>query len=336
MPARRPRPLALLAPLVALVSAQVWVAEARADDRALATELFNAGRDRMAAGDFEGACPKLAESVRLDATVGALAKLAACEEQQKKLVQAYGHWEQALNLARTLGDDRLADVAAGLARLGQRVPKLLVTASPAAPKDLSLRLDDLALGPGSLGVPLPIEPGHHQVIVSAAGLSPWSTAFDAASDGSTTSLTVPALEPLPLPPPSTAPSATPSTSPPLGPPLPPAPARVPPSRVTLPTAALVTAGVGLAALVTGTALAIDAASQQSAAHCQGTVCPDAGSAATLGNARSEADGATVAFATGGALAVGAVVLWLLLPPTPARGAWLELGPARGGLTLRWN
>ena len=42
----------------------------------MATELFNAGRDLMTAGNFAAACPKLAESARLDVKVGTLGKLA--------------------------------------------------------------------------------------------------------------------------------------------------------------------------------------------------------------------------------------------------------------------
>ena len=90
-----PRALLLVLALLGPVAPTV----ARADDEAVATQLFNAGRDLMKQGDYASACPKLAESARLKPTVGALARLAACEEHEKRLVSAYTRWQQALNVA---------------------------------------------------------------------------------------------------------------------------------------------------------------------------------------------------------------------------------------------
>lgn len=292
-----------------------------ADDEAAATELFNAGRDLMKSGDFASACPKLAESARLKATVGALAKLAECEEHEHRLVSAYARWKQALNLARTAGDERVADVEHELARVDRVVPKLLVVAGGALPAGAAIRVDAVEMSAAGIGVPLAVEPGHHVIQVSAPGRRPWSTAVDAAADGATTPVTIPALEDAAFAPAPPAPSLGAST----------ASADVSPSAAdasaraaTWRTAGLVASGAGLATMVAGGVLGFDAMRKRDSAGCPGNVCPDVSSASLLNGAKSSADWSTALLAAGGALAAGGLVVW-----------WVsrDHGPARAGVLL---
>lgn len=98
-------------------------AQARPRDVALATELFNAGRDLMKDANYAAACPKLGESARLDPKVGTLARLAECEEGLGHVAVARSRWQQALNLAKTSGDPRTAHVEGELLRIDRVVPK---------------------------------------------------------------------------------------------------------------------------------------------------------------------------------------------------------------------
>lgn len=285
---------------------------ARADDEAASTELFNAGRDLMKQGDYAAACPKLAESVRLKATVGALAKLAACEEHEKRMVSAFTRWQQALNVARATGDERTADVERELARVDHVVPKVRVTAAQALPAGAVLQIDDTSLGAASLGVPLPVEPGTHTIQASATGKKTWSSTFQTAADGSTRDVTVPALENAPsaAPPPATppAPATTPAPAPPS------APGSAPSSSSSpWPTIGLVTAGVGVATAAAGGVAGFVAMGKRNDAHCQGTSCPDGSSAATLTGAKSAADWSTVLLVAGGVLAASGTTIWLVTP-----------------------
>jgi hypothetical protein len=323
--APRPRLRSVLAAAACLGAVVAMGAPARAADTgddAAATELFNAGRDLMRSGDFAAACPKLAESARLHPTVGALAKLAECDEHEHRLVGAYAHWKQALNLARTAGDERIPDVERELARVDAQVPKLRIVAATALPPAAVIRVDAMELGPAGLGVPLAVEPGRHVVQVAASGKAPWSATVDARADGATHDVTIPALADGPLTAPlSPADAASAPTGAGAGEAI--APVAGSGSR-TGRTVGLVVAGVGLAALASGAAFGVDALHRRDEAGCRGTVCPDDASAGALRTAQTSATWSTVLFAAGGALLGGGVAVW-----------WLSLdkGGARRGLLV---
>jgi hypothetical protein len=309
--------------LLLAMATTLAAAPVRADgqDEAASTELFNAGRDAMKRGDYAVACPKLAESVRLKASVGALAKLAACEEHEHRLVSAFTRWQQALNLARTTADERLSDVQRELARVDALVPKLVITGAPGAGADASIRVDDTTMSTAaSLGVALPVEPGRHAVLASAPGKKPWTTTIDVAPGGATTSIVVPPLEDAPppveappvasvAPPPTQTQQASAATAPSPLVAIPPSPpSRSNPWRMV----GMVSAGVGLATIAVGAAYGIDALRRRDDAHCAGTSCPDGASAASLNAAKNSANWSTGLVATGAALVAGGVVLWFFV------------------------
>jgi hypothetical protein len=295
-------------------------AQATAGDAALATELFNAGRDLMKDGQYAAACPKLDESARLDAKVGTLARLAECDEHLGHMAVARSHWQQALNLAKTSGDPRAVHVEGELARIDKVVPKIEVVFSGAPPHDLVLELDEVQLGAASLGVRLPVDPGHHALRASAPGKKPAIVAVDVKADGVVSRVVVPALAddggsaaPVVVSPPVASPSGSPSSSPAPAPP----PDAVPHGASPWRTVGLVSAGVGVVAIGVGTAFGVIAKSKRDDSNAQpgGCVnddCPPA-AAHTRDDARSAGTTSTIFFVAGGVLAAAGVTMFLVAP-----------------------
>jgi hypothetical protein len=329
----RTRPLARAVAFSAAIALLSAASPAAADDQAVATELFNAGRDLMRQGDFAAACPKLAESVRLEPTVGALAKLAFCEEHERRLVSARARWEQALNLARSAHDAREGEAAREFARVDASVPKLLLHARVAPPPSATIQVDDLRLGLASLGVPLAVAPGPHAIEVSAPGKMSWSTTAEGGSKGGTIAIEIPPLEDAPAPP--SVDIAPPMPAPPLS-----SAERAHAAAAPRPLGPWREAGLGVAAaggvvLGIGAVLGIVAIEQKFGAQCAGTSCPSDASARQLEGAQSSANRSTEAFVVGGILAAGGLSLWLLGPRASEPSApQIEARAGVGALSVR--
>jgi hypothetical protein len=270
---------------------------------AVATELFNAGRDLMKAGNYAAACPKLAASLSFDAKVGTMARLAECEEKIGQLVNARAHWSQAGNLARTEHDDRLPLVESEFKRLDALVPKIDVELGPHPPAGASLHVDGTDLGFATFGIPIPVDPGNHSITVTAQGKQDWTQAVTALANGAVTRLDVPALADAPSP--KLAVSAPTSE---------PAPPPAPRSSRSLFTAALVTGGAGVAAAGVGIAFGLVAKNKLDDSNRDG--CGPSNACAQPGfgernDARTAGDLSTGFFIAGGVLAAAGVTLGVL-------------------------
>jgi hypothetical protein len=142
-----------------------------ARDPAAAQWLFRDGRALMKKGDFPAACAKLEESQRLDPAVGTLMNLAECEERIGRRASAWQRWGAALEqLPRD--DRRRALATRRIAALEKTVARLTIVVAPGAPPGLQIRRDGVLVGAGSLGSPLPIDPGRHVITVVAPGGQP--------------------------------------------------------------------------------------------------------------------------------------------------------------------
>jgi hypothetical protein len=181
--------LALPAPVAAQTETRAAVAEA----------LYRQARDLMAAGKYDQACPKFAESQRLDPATGTLLNLAACHEKQGRLATAWLEYSDAQMAARRDARDDRVDYAR--TRAQELEPKLsrltLSLASGADDAALSIELDGASVGRAVLGAPTPVDPGLHTVRVSAPGKKPWSASVQIGATADQQSLVIPALKTAP-------------------------------------------------------------------------------------------------------------------------------------------
>lgn len=166
-----------------LVLVVVWTFPSLAsaqNDRAAAEALFKEARKAMKAKDYASACPKLEESYRLDRAPGTLLNLADCEEKLGKLASAWQRFDELVQTSKK--SDKRYEIAARRAKeLDAILPRLTLRWTDDAPHpNVKLELDGVALGIGSLGVALPIDPGSHSVVVNASGREPKKYDFEVA------------------------------------------------------------------------------------------------------------------------------------------------------------
>ncbi len=133
--------------------------------------LFDRGQAAMEAGETDRACALFSESLRLDVAVGTLFNLAACEEKQGKLANAWEHYREGVRHVKQ-GDARVAIAATKIQSLEKRLPWLTVSLAAAAPAGASVTRDGVSLTNVSLGLAWPVNPGAHPVVVLAEGHEP--------------------------------------------------------------------------------------------------------------------------------------------------------------------
>jgi hypothetical protein len=172
--------------------------EARAESPAEAS--FQEGRRLFQAGQTDEACARFAESYAMVASSGTLLNLALCHQTQGKTATAWNEYRAAARLARNQGREDRATVADGQAKQLEPALARVTTTAVDAVAGLRVATEAGPLGEGGLGAEIPIDPGTHQVIVTAPGHLPWKATLE-VKVSEQVALEIPRLEPEPLPPP---------------------------------------------------------------------------------------------------------------------------------------
>lgn len=142
---------------------------AYAGDPVAAREQVKLGYQLAQDGKCEEAIPHFVESLKLDAKAITLINLASCEEKTARLADALGHWVEARARAQAEGNAGIVEEAERRAKaLEPKLPRLTVVVA-GAPADAEVTRDGIALGAASMGVPLPVNPGAHTLVVHAKG-----------------------------------------------------------------------------------------------------------------------------------------------------------------------
>lgn len=224
----------LSAPLALALSCLCLSMPALADptgaEKAQAESLFREGRRLMEAKSFAEACPKFAESQRLDPGIGTLINLALCHEEENKTASAWGELMEAATLAQRAGDKRAQFARDHAQKLENKLSRIKITGAPV--EGMALTLDGRPLGVAALGAPLPVDPGEHVVVAQAPGKKRWEGRVNVPAGPANVTLAIPPLaDAAPDSPPIVAPPVVAPplvTAPPVVAPPPPAPAPQPP------------------------------------------------------------------------------------------------------------
>jgi hypothetical protein len=334
-------------PILALVALPqlALAADPPKTDPAAAQSLFYEARTLMQQNKFAEACPKLEESMRLDAGLGTQFNLADCNEHLGKITSAWaGFLEVAAGSKAANQADREKLARKRAQALEPRLPKLVVDVV-GAPAGLEVKRDGLAIGAAAWGTPIPVDPGTHRISATAPGKGTWETTI-ATAEGKVAHVAVPRDLP---------PAAVAAAPVPIGPqPEAPATATTPANDFPSPvveqngaaqrTVGWIVAGAGVIGVGIGAGFGLSSIGKRndSRSHCVGDQC-DAAGVSLRDDAIRSGNIATIATIAGGAFVAGGLILVLTAPRTTEsreRASKLRAAPTvglnGGGFTLQGN
>ena len=177
-----------------------------ATERGVAEQLFIDGKRLMTDGRFDEACPKLAESHRLDPGGGTVLNLAVCHESQGRYASAWSEYHEAIDLARTDGRrDREQFALERLTKVESKVSRVTIYVDRAADiPGLVLTFDGESINRVAWGTPLPADAGMHEIAATAPGKLERRAMVQIGTSADIKSVTLAPLEDAPPSPPSIA------------------------------------------------------------------------------------------------------------------------------------
>jgi hypothetical protein len=309
-----------------LTASSFAFAEPTSAERNLAESLFQDGKSLMAEGKVSEACPKLAESNRIDPGAGTLTALALCHRAEGRTASAWSEFREVISLARRDGrKDREQVAQDNIAELEPKLSRLKVIVDPnAEAQHVEVRVDDLVYTPATFGQALPTDPGMRRIKASATGKKPFEMTVIVGTEKDEKSITIHALEDDPR---YQAAMADRSQN-----------DHGPTSATSSSSQKYIgygLAGLGVVAVGIGTVFGLSAISKNkdSDSLCPNTTCSNQQGVTAADDARSAATVANIAVIGGAALIVGGLVLVLTSPSkASAAAAALRPSPQRTGIT----
>jgi hypothetical protein len=197
---RGPLPASTRASAAALALALSVLASSAAgqNEAARAESLFREGKQLLAAKKYDEACPRFAESLRLDPSSGVALALGLCYESAGKLASAWGAYSTGTSLAQK--DARKDRATAANEKVNALEPQLARVTLAVAPETarlagLAVRQDGVEVGGSVSWQNGPVDPGTHTLDVSAPGFQPFTTTFNVGANGDRLTVPVPPLAP---------------------------------------------------------------------------------------------------------------------------------------------
>src|SRR5580704_18638451 len=121
-----------------------WSHAARADggNAAAAEALFDEARKLVTAGDFATACPRFAESERLDPSVATLLNLGACYEKAGRTASAWATFREAASAAQAAKrDDYLQTAQKRATALEPTLSRIIISEHDTSTAGLEIKRD---------------------------------------------------------------------------------------------------------------------------------------------------------------------------------------------------
>jgi hypothetical protein len=260
---------------------------ARADDdrQAYADYLFKEGVRLMKNNDCPAAIPKLLSSYRLDPAAASLMNVGTCYAKMGRTASAWRAYGKAASLAEAEQDTALRTQALeAIAVLDPTLTKLkIVTLGKTRP--LSLTLNGEALAADDVA-PVPLDPGENVIEAFAPGHESWRRTVSAREPGALIVVDVPELPR----------------------------ARAADDGSRWRTSGIVIGSVGVAGVVTGLALGLNAkvVYDDAAPDCDANYCNARGHALRA-RALDRASASTVAVGLGALVAAAGIAIWWTAP-----------------------
>jgi hypothetical protein len=188
--------LSAILALAALLWSHRVAAQGTAQDRALSQSLFEQARSLMQSGNYAEACPKLAESHRLDPAGGTLLNLGICYEKAGKLASAWATFDEAAAVARKEGRaDREKVARRYIEELRPRLSYVTIQVPAGADvPGLELRLDGRVLSRAAWGTPVPLDGGEHRIEAAAPGKHGAAVSLAITGEAQRKQIEIPKLE----------------------------------------------------------------------------------------------------------------------------------------------
>lgn len=292
---------------VAMMAVSARARATTAQDAAAAQALFEDGKRLMNAKDYARACPKFAESQRLDPGLGTVLWLGDCHAKNGQLASAWASFKDAEALATREKDSRVTVAREEAARLEPRLSKLTIRVPQAARiPGLEVQRDGAKLGEPLWGTAVPTDGGLHVIRASGPHKKPWEGRVQVPTEGGSAGIDIPVLED--------------------------APDETERDGSTQRIVGLGLGGVGLVGLVVGTivGLQVKPKADEADPFCRGNQCTKPGFD-LRNDARSLATLSTIAFIAGGALLVGGGIVFFTAPHgTGAKAAVVPAATPTGG------
>jgi hypothetical protein len=181
---------------VALAASSMFASGVASADGAAAQVLWDEARAHIKDGDYASACPKFAESHRLDPQLGTLMNLANCYAEVGKVASAWAKFVEASEMATARKDKRAKEASRRASELEPKLVRMELVVAESV-EGMVIRRDDELIAEALWGSAVPVDPGVVTIEVKALGYQSWAQEVDLTAEGETIRVEIPPLETLP-------------------------------------------------------------------------------------------------------------------------------------------